>query len=181
MGVRILGVSVITLAIWSLLNFFDAPTSRTGIVASFFCGLYLISHGYIIPFIPFLLCAVFLFTPGENRTVLNRFHAGIMLFFQKWVWVFPLLFIPFYLKPVAHALLKRSQLGFSYLITCPVLWVMLVFVLFLLLLFSMVAGILFRRVSTERSLLFIAGGACYLAPLVFGAPPGITVVTRVHC
>ncbi len=89
-GYEVLAVFFVTLAIWSLVSFFEKPTRGSGLVASIFSGLYLISHGYILPFVPMLAAILFLFAPAKDAGIVAQFASGCKLFIEKFVWVFPI-------------------------------------------------------------------------------------------
>jgi hypothetical protein len=74
---EVFGAFFVTLAIWKLLDFFQQPTVRIELLASAPAGLYLISHGYIIPFIPCVISIINLFGHAEKRDVFNRFSAAV--------------------------------------------------------------------------------------------------------
>ena len=111
-GYEVLGVFFVTLAIWRLIDFFEKPTAKSGLLASMFSGLYVISHGYIIPFIPSLLSIILLFAPSKKSGIVFRFNTGMKLCSQYLVWVFPLLFLPLCVYPLRHSLRKPTRLGF---------------------------------------------------------------------
>jgi hypothetical protein len=176
-GYEVLAVFFVTLAIWSLINFFEKPTAgSSGILASFFSGLYLISHGYILPFIPMLPAIVLLFAPAQGAGIVAQFTFGVKLLIKKFVWVFPILFIPLCIYPVGHALRKPTRLGFylpdhllGFVENIGYFLAALSIVAALVALFS-------RRARSQYGLLFLVGALSYLAPLFFGTPPGITSI-----
>jgi len=175
-GYEVLGVFFVTLAFWALLNLFRRPSRRTGLVASLTCGLYLISHGYIIPFVPCLFAAAILLVRSRDSAIGRRLGTGIVIMGRSLVWVFPLLFLPLYYHPLEHTLGKDTRLGF-YLADHVRGFVGNVGIpLGLLMVAAAVLGVTLRRMRSRESILFAICGASYLAPLFFGAPPGITVV-----
>jgi hypothetical protein len=175
-GYEVLGVFFVTLAIWALLDFLRNPTLASGLKASLFCGLYLISHGYILPFI-FCFVVILLFAEDNGQvSASSKLRRGISLAVTEKVWLFPLLFVPMYFVPLLHTLAKPTQLGF-YLFEHLSGFVNNVGVpLALLLLTAVAAGILAKEVRSSQTLLFACCGGAYLAPLFLGTPPGITVV-----
>jgi len=175
-GYEILGVFFSTIALWSLLNFFDHPTIKTGLVASLCSALYMISHGYIIPFIPCLASIAFLFTPSDGKGGLYKLGTGIRLLTTNLVWLFPLLSLRLYSSSVLHGLRKPTRtgfflpnhiLGFVENIGVP---------LALCLLVSILMGTVSRKARSKETLLLATWGLSYLAPLFFGTPPGTTIV-----
>jgi hypothetical protein len=177
-GYEVLGVFFVTLAIWALLNFFEDPRLTSGLTASLFCGLYLISHGYILPFIPCVIIMMFMFasSSGQSPQVLSRLHTGIRIVVRDKVYLFPLLFLPMLCSPFLHTLRKPTQLGFFLFDHLPGFINNIGIPLALLMFFSVVVGIFVKQIRSKQSLLFFICGAAYLAPLFFGSPSGITVV-----
>jgi hypothetical protein len=175
-GYEVLGVFFVTLAIWKLIDFFETPTLKTGIAASAFSGLYLISHGYIIPFLPSLVSLVVLFAPGEKNGLLNRLTTGVRLCSRYFVWLFPLLFLPLCVYPLGHALRKPTRLGLYLPDYLPGFVENIGYFLASTLFAAVVIGLFSNQVRSKPVLLFMACGAAYLAPLFFGARPGITSI-----
>lgn len=173
---EILGTFFITLAIWAVLNFFDSPTAKNGITASWFLGLYLISHGYIVPFIPCLITMVVLFSGYQHGAIAQRFIQGYRLLITKWVFLFPILFISFYAGALLHTLEKKTRLGFFLPNHIFGLISNVGALLFLAFIFSVILIILIKKFRSRNSLLFFIFGISYLAPLFFLTPPGITLV-----
>ena len=175
-GYEVLGVTFVTIAIWALVDFFEHPTKITGLKASFFTGLYLISHVYIVPFIFCLASIAVIFGPKYNSNIFHGACAAAADAARKLVWVFPVLFFPFYYHAIAHTLEKSSRLG------CYLPHHIGGFVgniglfLTLLLVISIIMGAVYKDLRSKYTLLFTASGLCYLLPLFFGAPPGITVI-----
>jgi hypothetical protein len=190
-GYEVLGVFFVTTAIWSLLDFYDRPTWRRGLVASAYLGIYLISHGYTLPFIFCVVSVVILFArrrysvmgtllyfPGqmEQWALLRSFVSGIGLFVTRFVWLFPVLLWPMYSRSILHGLAKDSRFGLylpQYLsgfigtVGIPIA---------VLLLLTILVGLFSERVRSREVMLLITSGAAYLAPLFLAAPPGVTVV-----
>jgi hypothetical protein len=167
-----------TLAIWALLDFFRDPTRMSGLKASLFCGLYLISHGYIIPFIPCLIALTFLFADSDEQELgfLTKPCTGIRLLAREMIWFFPYLFFPLYYYPLLHTFNKAVWLGFFAFDHLPGFIDNIGYPLTLLILFSVASSIAIKKTRLRQTLLFTICGAFYLAPLFFGTPPGITVV-----
>lgn len=175
-GYEVLGVFFITLAIWRLIDFFEKPTAKSGLLASIFSGFYLISHGYILPFIPTLVAMMFLFAPAKNTGVVDRFTSGFRLLVKNFVWVFPFLFIPLCIYPIGHALRKPTRLGFYLQEHMPGFVENTGYFLALLLIMGVLVSLFSKSVRSKYALLFSIGGMAYLAPLFFATPPGITSI-----
>jgi hypothetical protein len=176
-GYEVLGVFFVTLAIWALLNFFEYPRLTTGLMASLFCGLYLISHGYILPFIPCAIILVLLFAGNDeqNPRVLSRLTEGIRLAVRKKVYFFPLLFLPMLCAPILHTLRRPTRPGF-YLFDHITGFINNIGIpLALLMLFAALSSVFVKHSRSKQSLLLFSCGVAYLAPLFLGAPRGITV------
>ena len=175
-GYEVLGTLFLTLALWALLGFFERPTPRSGLVASLFSGLYLISHGYVIPFALCLPVMLILFARTEGEGVLATLRGWVKLLVRNLLWVFPLLFYPLYLHPLRHALGKPVRPGL-FLADHGVGFVRNTgVVLALLLLGGVIALAAWRRARSRPAVLMAVCGGLYLAPLLVLAPPGVTVV-----
>ena len=174
-GYEVLGVFFGTLAVWALIAFFRRPTAGRGLLASLAAGVYLISHGYIIPFAPCLAALVWLYAPGEGGRW-RRFLNGVKLLVTRWVWVFPLLVSPLCYDSLRHALRKPTRLGFYLFDHLGGFVGNTGLVLALLLAGAALLALIDRFARTRATLLLSICGGLYFAPLVFGTPPGITVV-----
>jgi hypothetical protein len=174
-GYEVLGAFFFTLAIWSFLGFLRQPNRKSGLVASFCSGLYLISHGYIIPFIPCLASAILLYAerrPGAG--ILGTIRTNVKSLIANYVWIFPIAFAPLYFIPVLHALLKPTRPGFFLLDHLPG-FIGNIGVPLLLVLFTFLLKVVTKQ-GTREATLFALCGVFYLLPLFLGTPPGITVV-----
>ncbi|MBN1811585.1 MAG: phospholipid carrier-dependent glycosyltransferase [Anaerolineae bacterium] len=190
-GYEVLGVFFVTLAIWSLLDFYDQPTWKRGIIASVYLGVYLISHGYTLPIVFCLASVVTLFArrgynvtdsllyfPGqtEQLALLRSFVSGIARFAGRFVWLFPVLFWPMYRSSVFHSLKKGARFGLFLPYHLSGFIANVGIPIALLLLLTLLVGLLSKRVKSREALLLITCGAAYLAPLFLAAPPGVTVI-----
>lgn len=173
-GYEVLGVFFVTLAIWSLLDFYDRPTLKQGLVASFFLGLYLISHGYILPII-FCLVSMMALLPRGARTSLGKFKRGISLFVTRFVWLFPALFSRVCFHSIAHSVNKATSFGIYLLHHLPGFIENVGILAFVFLVATALIGLFSKKASSGETLLLVTCGATYLAPLFFATPPGITV------
>ena len=190
-GYEVLGVFCVTLAIWSLLDFYGRPTWRRGIVASACLGVYLTSHGYTLPIVFCVASVVALFThkrysatgsllyfPGQagQWVLLRSLVSGIGLFVTRFVWLFPVLFWPMYYPSVFHSMKKETRFGPYLLYYLPGFIGNVGIPIAVLLLLTILIGLLSKRVKSRETVLLITCGAAYLAPLFLAAPPGVTVV-----
>jgi hypothetical protein len=175
-GYEVLGVLFVTLAIWSLLDFFDRPTLKRGLVASFFLGLYLISHGYVLPVVFCLVSMLTIFPRGGARTPLGKLKWGLYLFVTRWVWLFPALFSRVCFYSLAHSVSKPTAFGVYLSQHLPRFIENVGILIFVFLIVTVLIGLFSKRASSNETLLLVTCGAAYLAPLFFAAPPGITMV-----
>jgi hypothetical protein len=175
-GYEVLAVFFVTLAIWGLTNFFEEPTAKAGLLASVFAGLYLISHGYIIPFIPCLISIMVLFGPAEKYEVFNRFTGAVKLCARRLVWIFPLLLFPLCVYPLGHSLRKPTRLGFYLQDHLPGFIENVGYFLALLLFTAVIISLCSKVIRSKYTILFTISASAYLAPLFFGTPSGITVI-----
>jgi hypothetical protein len=174
-GYEVLGAFFLVLAIWSLLDFFEKPSMPKGLVASFACGLYLVSHVYITPFVV-CIAAMTVICGDEGRSVRDRFLTNLHLLVSRLVWVFPLVFALAYKYPLARTAQKPTQPGF-YLddhfggflgnIGLPLL---------VLLLVGLASIPWLEGRHRKHSSLLAISAVGYLFPLFFLTPPGTTVV-----
>ncbi len=173
-GHEVLGVFFVTTAIWALIQFFRHPAGF-GLIASLFTGLYLISHGYILPFIVPLVAIIFLFGPPDNQNIKYRFIQCSRLIINKLLWLFPIALFPFYLVPLQHTFSKKTHLGFYwfYIFTFIRMAGIFLFVYFIISAFYFFIA---RSPRRKSAALFFICAISYLAPLFFGTPKGITVV-----
>ncbi|HRU04928.1 MAG TPA: glycosyltransferase family 39 protein [Candidatus Brocadiia bacterium] len=176
-GYETLGLLCLSAALWALARFYERPEWGRGLGASLAIAVYLVSHGYIVPFAPCLLAAAWLLYEGEERGPWRRAWAGLRLLIVKGVWVLPLLAAPLCRAALLHTWRKPSQPGFylldhlgDYVSGGGVLLGALAGV-------AAVVGLAGWKSRGRGAALLGLCGAFYAAPLVFGAPPGITVVS----
>jgi hypothetical protein len=117
-----------------------------------------------------------LFAAIKGAGIVAQLTFGVKLLIEKFVWVFPILFIPLCIYPVGHALRKPTRLGF-YLPDHLLGFVENIgyFVAALSIMAALVA-VFSTRARSHYGLLFLVGAISYLAPLFFGTPPGITSI-----
>ncbi len=175
-GYEVFGVMFLTLALWKLLDFFDNPNKKTGIIASLFSGLYIISHGYFVPFAPLLLVLVFMYSPDADSGFFKRLWSGLEMYFRNYAWLFMVLFLPFTARPIIHMLNKKTNPGFYVFDHLPD-FVSSAGIAFSVFIAAAILYSIFRkgRGPKEPVFLFVAG-LLYMAPLIFGTPKGVTVV-----
>ncbi|MEO1170658.1 MAG: glycosyltransferase family 39 protein [Myxococcota bacterium] len=157
-GYEVFGVFFLCLALWALLNFLERPSHETSLTAGASVALYLVSHGFVVPFFPSVV-ALFLLIRGREAWSLVRTHRAL--------WLLPAMYLPFLAPAIQHTSDKQAQAGFylfRYLepavanLGVPIALVV-------------VAGWTLGR--KHLPLLTIA--LLYFAPLMFGARPGSTV------
>jgi hypothetical protein len=174
-GYEVLGALFVLPAIGSTIRFLQAPSWGHAVRASLMLTLYLLSHGYFLPFLPLLVGMFAVFGPG--RHLAERCWRGGILFMRYCVWLLPVLALPLYLTPLRHALAKKSALGWyvddhfaGFLGDLG--WPLLVLIL------AAGASLWWQRgrPAANYALLFFMGFLLYLLPLMLASPPGITVV-----
>ena len=74
-GYEVLGAFFLLLVLWAGRRFFEKPTRRRGAALSLAAGLYLVSHGYILPFLPTLLLAIVLW-PAHDGGLRRQHRIG---------------------------------------------------------------------------------------------------------
>jgi len=173
-GQEVLGVFFVTLAIWKLVDFFEVPTVRTGLIASFFVGLYQISHGYILPFLPCLICISVLFASTyPEAPFLKSFWLSSLLSIKNFLWLFPLLFVPLSYYSLRHIFIDRGggKLGCYLFDYIPVFVATLGLPLTLFFCLSVIVSIFSKKVRSKKNILFIICGSLYLIPIFIDISP----------
>jgi len=185
-GYEIYGAFFLTVGLWALMSFRARPTMANGLLASFCCGVYLVSHGYILPSFALLVLWAFLFdpkgwAPGAEAETGPLWRKGVEVLgrlYGSYVWLFPLLLFPLYYYSLRHALRdKPTRLGFYLVGHLPGFVGNTGYLLGLLLVMAVTAGLFLGRRLVRERILLAAGGFLYFAPILFGAPPGITDAT----
>lgn len=157
-GYEVFGVFFLCLAIWRVRDFLDRPTHTTALSAGIAIALYLISHGFIVPFFPSLAVVLWWFRGRSALRLLSQYRV---------IWIVPLLYLPLTAGALKHTSDKNSTPGFYVL---DYLEPMLANLGWPLVVLAAVGWLWGRK---HLYLLVIAG--LYLAPLMFGAAPGSTV------
>ena len=174
-GYEILGTMFMTVALWGLLRFFQSPGRKSAVVASVAAGLYLISHGYIVPFALCVGLIAWFYGPDAPAGV-TSFVSGVRLMWVHFVWVVPGLFFPLYMDSLEHAASKPSEPGF-YLLQHGGDWVGAVgWPLAALCLGGFTASFRMEGPRGRFARFLGLSGLAYLIPLFVLTPPGITVV-----
>lgn len=164
-GYEVFGLFFLTLAFWKLADFYEQPSSGAALASGVATALYLISHGFIVPF--FAFAAFWAWYHGLGRSLaLFRHH--------KAVWVVPLLYVPFLAPALRHTADKKAKFGFYLL---DYLEPMLANVGVPLAILAMVGlGAYILRGARSRYVApLLALGVLYFMPLLLGARPGSTV------
>lgn len=160
-GYEVLGSLFLTLALWSLVAFFSRPGWKQATLASLASGLYLISHGYILPFFLSLPLIAALLGPGGDA--LGRMRNGLGLLVTRLVWVVPLLLFPLYMQSLIHT---QERVDFSFHLGTVRGFVQNVGIpLAFLLAASVPAALASPRLRSPAILMLSGVGALYLAPL----------------
>ena len=168
-GFEVLGLFALTMAFWSLLSFLEAPTLRGGLITSTLAGLYVVSHVNIFPFLPCVVAAGVML--GQGRRILDRLRPLV----TRLTWLVPVVFLYFAPGPFLRLLQKQTRLGFYLPQHLPgMVWntglPLALFIITLVLL-----GVVPRELRSRRAGFLAAAGFIYTAPLILGAPPGITI------
>jgi hypothetical protein len=170
LGQELVALVFMTIALWALLDFLERPGWFRGLAASAGCGLYLVSHHYIVPFFP---CVLLLFVTVGRREHEARMAAGlrgIATSLKYGVWIFPLAVTPLLIPALNRTMEKPTELGI-YLSAMPwATWFNMGAPLLLLASCATVAALLLRRLRSEAVLFFMLAAFIYVAPLYFGAP-----------
>jgi len=174
-GYETLGIFCITGALWALIAFLKRPCPKLAVSASLALTLYLISHGYILPFAVCFLCLVAAFGGPGDRNVLKNFSIGMEQIVRRLIWLGPLFASPLLVSPILHALRKKTHLGLYVDDHFADFVGNMGWVLCAVILATVVVGILLKAIRTRATVFFAISGAAYFAPLVFGTPPGITL------
>lgn len=174
-GSEVLSVFFLLCVIVALVRFYEAQSWTRGLIASVAIGLYLISHVYILPFVivlPIIVIACSIKDATNWKPALVR---GGRLFFTKGLWIIPILISPLLRPALDHTTRKETKFGF-YLLDH---WEGITGNVGYALLFSIFVSVFYLFVTRKYCIMvwvFLMCGGVYLAPLIIGAPPGITVV-----
>jgi hypothetical protein len=167
-GYEVFGVFFLTLAIWKLLDFYENPNDSNAVGAGVFSCLYLVSHGYIVPFAACFVIIGLFFAKTQLFALWTRYKA---------VWIFPLIYLPMTFAVLEHTASRPTKLGFylfdhaeGMLGNVGLFLTLTTFAGFLRFCFD-------RSIRNQPRIACLFGiGALYFAPLIFGAPPGIAVI-----
>ena len=175
-GYETLGVFCVVLALWALVAFLQRPTLLRAAAASLAGALYLMSHGYILPFVPCFFITLYYFAPEPLLPPARRFLNALLLLARRGVWLAPLLAAPLYYHPLMHAFTKRTRPGFYLADHLPGFIGNAGLLLGVMMAAAALYAVVNRASRRRPEGLMALCGAFYLAPLVFGTPPDITVV-----
>lgn len=183
-GYEAIGAVCAVMAVAALIRFFDRPGVRRGVIAGLLCSLYLMSHGYILPFFGVFLLIPALLGDRVDSNPLRRCVRGIKLYFTKGVFVPIVLAAPIYRHAIEHALEKRTRFGvYAWQYSGEVVQNIGLFLAVLVIVAALAFGVSWRRSRTvlpsDRSglvILALAGiGIGYLLPIFLMTPPGVTL------
>lgn len=176
-GYEVFAVFFLLLTLLALDAYTAKPTVSRGIVTSTAIALYMISHGYIAPGALFLpLVYLVLWRDARDESSAHGFARAIRYGLQHGLWIAPLLVSPIVLAGVLHSSNKPRQFGLYFGDYAAGFLGVFGLPLFLLTLAGIVAASRTRnRQGLSNPWIWIAGSACYLAPIFLAAPPGSTV------
>lgn len=183
-GYEAIGAVCAVVAVAALIRFFARPDLRRGITSGLLCALYLVSHGYILPFFGVLLLVPALLCDLDEPNPLRRCGRGLKLYFTKGVFVPIVLAAPIYRYAIEHALEKRTRFGFYGLhYGGEVLQNLGLFLVVLVIVAAIVFLVSWRRSQSplprdREGLVVLALGGIgvgYLLPIFLMTPPGITL------
>jgi hypothetical protein len=175
-GYEIFGALFSLLALHSFFRFLEEKTIKTGLQASFVIGVYMLSHGYFLPFAVVLFGTSFIFQYPLQRNLFKFILPFIQDIKKYYLWLFPVLLSPAYFYPLKHALKKRVKPGFYLFDHFEEIVGNLGIGLFCIVLIGFFLFLRnFKAISSETKSYMFAG-ICYFLPLIFLSQPGLTVV-----
>ena len=175
-GYEVFGAMLLAAALWSLFNFYDDMSRKNAVRASFLCGIYIISHGYFVPFAPVLLCIIYIYSPASGENFMKRMVSGLGIYFKRYLWVGMALLLPLTTRPLIHAFAKKTKPGFYLFdhlpdfITCTGIFIALMMAL------AIILYAVYRPVRSKEGAVLLCAGLFFIAPIALATPPGITVV-----
>lgn len=155
-GYEVFGVFFLIVALYA---FTKASPKSSGLTF----GVYFLSHGYFVPFPLAVLATAWIHRVNWKKV------------FSPWLWGPVVLLFPLFRGAVLHGMEKKSALGFYFFdyaadfvhnLGIPLL-------AFLILGGALLMG---RKEIHRFGLSLLVAGILYLIPIVFLAPPGVTVV-----
>ncbi|MEL6545302.1 MAG: hypothetical protein AAFQ82_11800 [Myxococcota bacterium] len=164
-GYEVFGLFFLTLALWSLFNFFETPGHHSAVTAGVAVALYLVSHGFIVPF--FAGASLFLWLRGVRT-------SRALLWRHKVLWIIPLLYLPLTASALRHTADKKAKFGFYLFSYLEPMLANVGIPLALAAALAFAAYLRSKRLS-PYVLPVLGFGVCYFLPLIFGARPGTTV------
>jgi hypothetical protein len=171
---EVLAVFWLSIATLALLHLFERPSFLRGLLASFCCGVYLVSHHYVIPFaVYFLAICALSAAPGE-KSLLESIRSGVATFLRNGGPLFPLLAIPVIYHSLGYTFVHRPpqpKLDFRPLDFVATLYQSAGDFVATALLIAIPVG-LARTVGRSRALPFcVLTAAAYMAPLFLSDAP----------
>lgn len=103
---EVFGVAALSLALLTLIRFYEQPSGPRALGAGLASCLYLVSHGYIVPFFPLFVSVAWLYCGRDLGGVWRRFPT---------VWILPLLYLPLGLPALERAAQPPGGLGWYFL------------------------------------------------------------------
>lgn len=173
-GHEICGVLFLTLAMSSLLRFYERPGSHRAALASLACAMYSISHHYIFPFAVVIVGMAIAACPPQAM-VLHHVGRSVWAFLRYGVWIVPLAFFPLYVSSFRNAASKPTKLAFHIESHSRIFLEGVGFVLAGAIVVGVIAGLLDRRYRRPVLALLVCATA-YAAPLLFGVQEHTTNV-----
>ncbi|NLE00796.1 MAG: hypothetical protein GX640_13085, partial [Fibrobacter sp.] len=174
-GYEVFGAMFLTIALWSLFNFYDDMSRKTAVTASALCGIYIISHGYFAPFAIVLLCITFIYSPVSGN-FLHRIIPGLALYFKNYLWVGMALLLPLTTRPLIHMFAKKTKPGFYLFDHLPDFLTCTGLLIALLMLLALIIYALNRPARTKPATVLLLTGFLFMCPIIFATPPAITVI-----
>lgn len=174
-GYEVFGAMFLTIALWSLFNFYDDMTRKKAVTASILCGIYIISHGFFAPFAIVLLFIIYIYSP-EPGNFMHRFKAGLGLYIKRYLWVGMAVLLPLTTRPLIHMFAKKTKPGFYLFDHLPAFVSCTGILIALLMSFSLIVYAVYKPLRSKEASVLLLTGFLFICPIIFATPPGITVV-----
>jgi hypothetical protein len=180
-GYEVLGFLFLLLFLTCLLHYAETRKPFTRALTPLFFSFYLLSHGYIVPIVGVLALLPLLLFAQHHRSIVSRVWRGWRCYGECLLFLPPIILYPLYRPSILHTLEKPAQTGFyiehfsGVLSNVGILYCVASAVLVI----ALVACCLHRQMipnrGSEVGAVFLLVAIAYMAPILFGAPPGITV------
>lgn len=174
-GYEVFGAMFLTIALWSLFNFYNNMSRKNAVLASALCGVYIISHGYFAPFAIVLLCIIYIYSPVQGSFI-TRMKAGLGLYFKRYLWAGMAILLPLTTRPLIHMFAKKTKPGFYLFDHLPDFVSCTGLLIALLMLIALSIYALRRPVRSKEVTVLLLTGFLFMCPIIFATPPKITVV-----